>query len=184
MCDLGAWSVRKPRQKDFLHYIWLCESISPRQYFLTFWVLKISEIGDVITNFKNTSSGNLLDTKLLSGPATCCDWCVLFEDQINLRRAHWHDLRRNLYDVIKGGLDEYPYKYYTFVKYSYSWHFNCIDTLSSIQHYPDNSCNGINAENTNISYFTSHANGMQNMSFLSMMFFPIIWHDSRSIHTF
>ncbi|KIM73310.1 glycoside hydrolase family 79 protein [Piloderma croceum F 1598] len=33
-----------------------------------------------------------------------------------------------------------------------------LDQYYTIQHYPDNNCNGLNAQNTNISYFLSHTN--------------------------
>ncbi|KII89635.1 glycoside hydrolase family 79 protein [Plicaturopsis crispa FD-325 SS-3] len=46
----------------------------------------------------------------------------------------------DLDDLINAGLDEFPYKYY------------------SIQHYPQNTCNGLTAENTNVSYYLQHSN--------------------------
>ncbi|KII84333.1 glycoside hydrolase family 79 protein [Plicaturopsis crispa FD-325 SS-3] len=46
----------------------------------------------------------------------------------------------DLDDIIDAGLDEYPYKYY------------------SIQHYPQNTCSGLTAQNTNVSYYIQHSN--------------------------
>ncbi|KAG6331066.1 hypothetical protein ID866_8027 [Astraeus odoratus] len=46
----------------------------------------------------------------------------------------------NLSDILTAGLSEYPFKYYT------------------LQHYPQNICDGPNAKNQNITYFTSHTN--------------------------
>jgi hypothetical protein len=47
---------------------------------------------------------------------------------------------RDLKGVIDAGMNQYPYKYYTY------------------QHYPQNNCNGLNAKNTNLTYYATHAN--------------------------
>ncbi|KAF9478873.1 hypothetical protein BDN70DRAFT_807983 [Pholiota conissans] len=46
----------------------------------------------------------------------------------------------DLEDILQAGFDKYPYKYY------------------SLQRYPKNACGGEDAENTNISYFATHSN--------------------------
>lgn len=65
---------------------------------------------------------------------------------------------RDLDDVLKAGLDQYTYKYYTYVCH----HPFQTDTepLRSIQHYPTYVCSGYNDKTSNISYYISHTNGM------------------------
>ncbi|KAK0470434.1 putative glycoside hydrolase [Desarmillaria tabescens] len=76
----------------------------------------IAELGHVIGDMEQ--QGIINDT-VLGGPTICC--------------AQW-----SLSDVIQGGLDQYPYKYYT------------------VQHYPNHACQGPNEGNTNITYYLSH----------------------------
>ncbi|KDQ58932.1 glycoside hydrolase family 79 protein [Jaapia argillacea MUCL 33604] len=80
----------------------------------------ITDVKKIVTDMKTSPAGNPLNRTLLGGPTICCGW--------------------DLDQIIKGGLEDYPYKYYT------------------LQHYPTHICAGPNAVNTNISYFLSHMN--------------------------